>query len=252
MTHVEIRPSAAAIKRREALSTSPFWQAIFPNTIIDREHGMVDARNFVSSGGSAAFFTIHPSIEDVPRLAALAGNYPEFATRQWLVPTAIHQMLLMKLIAEPFYEIEAVPLVTEHSMKHRTYTWREIKEHLEKFIDRTVWSLGHNNVIGIANQADQDDHLRPPKNKLLKHIMDRTDAAGVDNFGIIFLGIDIPGRDITHARSVPVRRYPYVFTASRFFTKEEAKKEAKDAGLPIDMWAYHQQVRLSPPEYVLK
>jgi hypothetical protein len=248
----EFGPSPAAIRRREQFASNPIWNKVFPNRYRDPLHSMDRSDEHLASGDPQAYVITHPSIEDVFHVAGMLFQHPEIAKRPVLVPTAIHQMWFMKLFAMPLFDIEAVPLVTEHSMKKKNYTKKEIIAYLRHYMRRLSYTFANKGVLVAAFQADQDNELKLPTKPVMRLIIDTADEVGADNLGITFMGLNILGRDIRNARSLAFRRYVYEITVGRSYTEKEFKEEAKHSGLTYDQLGYRELVPTVPPEYLSK
>lgn len=237
------------IQKRTRFAENPLWNRLLRIRETDPYHSLERADDHLESGGSMVYLSTHPSIEDAARAALLLARRPAVAKRHVLVPAAIHQMWLVNRTIAPYLGIEAVPIITQHSLEKGTYSVREQFMYLRRYIDRLADVLSHNGVAAGAFQADQEPRLEPPKKRMIKLIFDITDRYNIDNVGFVFMGIDIVGRDIQKSRNLTLVRYPYHFTVGRFFLKDEFRREADRADLTLDQFAYRQFIPLVPAAY---
>lgn len=241
--------SQRAMYWRTWLAESPISDLLLPIEHTDSHNTVGRLCAHLESGGSAVVVPTHPSIEDIARAGKFLSQWPAIRSRRLVGPAAVHQMPFVEVVTKPF-DIEKVPVVTQHSLDRKPYGRETIAEYLRDYSDLIVDSLSHNSLLVATSQADQMSKLTPPTKPVIEFILQRLQKAGITNILFVPMGIEIKGmRDYSRARKITPLRHTYIFHVGQSYTDQEIRELSKQQGMTTDYWFYTQQLPLVPPEY---
>ena len=234
---------------RRWIAESQISDLLLPIEHTDLHNTMARLCTHLESGGSAVVVPTHPSIEDIARAGKFLSQWPAIRSRRIVGPAAVHQMPFVELVTKPF-DIEKVPVVTQHSLDRRPYDRETIAEYLHEYSDLIVDSLSHNSLLVATSQADQMPKLTPPTKPVIEFILQRIQKAGITNILFVPMGIEIKGmKDYSRARKLTPLRHTYIFHVGQSYMDQEIRELSKQQGMTTDHWFYTQQLPLIPPEY---
>lgn len=241
--------SQRAMHWRTWIAESPISDLLLPIEYTDPHHTMNRLCAHLESGGSAVVVPTHPSIEDIARAGKFVSQWPAIRSRRIVGPAAVHQMKFVEFVTKPF-EVEKVPVVTQHSLDRRQYS-REVRvKYLREYSDLIVDSLLHNSLLVATSQADQMPKLTPPTKPVIDFILQRIRKAGITNVLFVPMGIEIKGmQDYPRSRNITLQRHKYIFHVGPSYMDHEVRLLSEQQGMTTDYWFYTQQLPLVSPEY---
>lgn len=229
-----------------SMATSP----VLRHEVVEKSVGGLDrARSFIYQGlGMVVAYTHFSKRDDADVMQYLITD-PVFRTRTIVSPIAFHQYRGWIGALANAANIELHPIVTKDTLQHEKFGHVTINDGIDRYIQRSVGTLRLGGIVPIAVQGGRRPTLGEPT-RALSMFMAQTMRKHVDQYGILFVGLELPGQeDYSTVRGyIPGRKI--LLNIGDAFTASEVFDQAINLR-GIDTWAFSQFKTLVPPSYLI-
>lgn len=166
-------------------------------------------------------------------------------------PIAYHQQKPYINMLAGLTSINIKPIVTPDTIRLNQNDGLDQGTGLPHYINFSLQTLKHGGIVLLAPQAGRRERLGEP-NKTMRLFMLQAKRRGVNNFGMLFIGLGIKGTTDYSERSAGGLNIgkTYEINIGPTFTQEEAILDAGRQNLDLDAWVFSQLAHLVPESYL--
>ncbi|MFA6512511.1 MAG: hypothetical protein WCV86_05320 [Patescibacteria group bacterium] len=209
-----------------------------------------EANDFVRQGKGLLVVANHPTLLDGPRIVSLLMVNPEFRGKRIVVPVAQHQFAVSEMLNKiTGAELELISVVTPDTIRKKPELASLGKQGLFEYGRRAGEVLFQGGIVILFPQAERRPRIGEAQNtdKSVKIIMRIGENKGID-FGVLPVGITIPGVDPEKARGLNIGRKA-ILRVGNAFSRDELRDTAKVTGISTDAVVYRNLQVLVDEDY---
>lgn len=214
--------------------------------------GLERACDLVDKGYGLIVAFTHSTFRDIVDLSVWLEHQRSFESRPMISPIAIHQIKPGINMLIELFDIEAYPIVTEDSRKRPEYAKldrREVFDLYSRYVQAASRGLRNGGIVPIALQGGRRPTLGEPTNGL-STIMHQTSRDEIDNYAVLFVGVEYPGAENNPDASKHYNLFKrYRLNVGSVSTAGEIYDKV-GKGHAIDNWAYEQLALLVRKSYL--
>ncbi|GEM_PF-2558512 len=223
---------------------------LFPVKIQDEFQGLVDAGKVAKDGDGLLIVINHYSLLDGPAaFMYVASKIPTMLDRPWLAPTARHISDVTKLLNQMFgTQIDIKPIVTRSTLRKQKFVNHQLNDGLFAYLRGAAKTFKDGGIVVLAPQGTRMPYLKEPGGYdiAMKSLMELTTRMGVNNIGVLPVGLGLSGvKDYTGYSGLNVRRQHEVIVGPLAM-----KNSDPDITTQPDLWAFGQLKKLVPENYL--
>lgn len=233
--------------RRTVLST--VLSPLLPHEIvkIEQQDGLTRAKELVKDRYGLIVAYTHFSLRDGPEIMIFLAQQPVLKDRKIVSPIGFHQYREWIGRLADFAHITLFPIVTSDTLARPGYSHLRINDGVDSYIHAALDALDTGGIVPIALQTGRRSTLGGPT-RALSMMMAQATRRQIERYGILFVGLDMPGHDdFAKARGYNPSK-TYRLTIGNAYTAQEILRGAGNLR-EIDSFAFRKLAGLVQESY---